>query len=124
LIRFQADADLHFGLVKAVRLREPAIDFASASDSKLTGLSDPEVLELAAQQGRILVTHDRRTMVDHFRARLLEGLASPGVFLVNQSAGIGEVAEAIITVWVASESVDWVNQLRYLPGMSRHFFTR
>jgi hypothetical protein len=124
LIRFQADADLHFGLVKAVRLREPAIDFASASDSKLAGLSDPEVLEIAAQQGRILVTHDRRTMVDHFRARLLEGLSSPGVFLVNQSAGIGEVAEAIITVWVASESVEWVNQLRYLPGMSRHFFTR
>ena len=116
MIRFQADADLRYGFVKAVRRREPAIDFASAADSKLEGVSDPKVLEVAAQQGRILVSHDRRTMVNHFRTRLAEGKSSPGVFLVTQSARIGEVVEAIITVWAASDPVEWENQLRYLPS--------
>ncbi|MBY0503011.1 MAG: DUF5615 family PIN-like protein [Bryobacteraceae bacterium] len=115
---------LRHRLVKALRLREPAIDFASAVDSDLEGVPDPEVLELAAQQGRIPVTHDRRTMVDHFRSRLAEGKASPGVFLVTQSARIGEVVDALVMVWAASEAGEWENQLRYLPSMSRHSFTR
>jgi hypothetical protein len=63
-------------------------------------------------------------MVDHFRNRRAEGKSSPGVFLVTQSARIGQIVEAIVMVWAASEPVEWENQLRYLPSMSRHFFPR
>jgi hypothetical protein len=38
-IRFQADADLNFDIVKAVRQEEPAINFASAADSQLRGIN-------------------------------------------------------------------------------------
>jgi hypothetical protein len=48
LIRFQADADIHLSIVVAIRRREPAIDFASAADSQLEGVPDPDVLEIAA----------------------------------------------------------------------------
>ena len=67
-IRFQADADLNLDIVTAVRRREPAIDFATAADAKFEGVSDPEVLERAAKENRILVSHDRRTMLHHFRS--------------------------------------------------------
>jgi hypothetical protein len=53
LIRFQADADLQQRIVRAVLLQEPAIEFASAAESSLIGLPDPEVLDIAAEQGRI-----------------------------------------------------------------------
>jgi hypothetical protein len=124
LIRFQADADIRQQIVRALRLREPAIDFASAADSRLEGVPDPGVLEIAANQGRILITHDRRTMVDHFRNRLEEGKSSPGVFLLSQFAPIGPVVETLVMVWAASEPVEWQNQLRYLPSLSRHMFPR
>ncbi len=124
MIRFQADADIRHRIVQAVRISEPAIDFATATDSKLEGVSDPEVLEMAYIQGRILITHDRRTMIDHFRNRMSEGRSSPGVFLVSQFASIGPVVETLIMVWAASEAVEWENQLRYLPTLSRHVFVR
>jgi len=124
LIRFQADADIRQRIVGAVRLREPAIDFASAAESKLEGASDPEVLEIAANQGRILITHDRRTMVNHFRNRMEEGAPSPGVFLLSQFEPIGPVVEVLVMVWAASEPLEWENQLRYLPSLSRHLFPR
>jgi hypothetical protein len=95
LIRFQADADIHHGIVVAVRRREPAIDFASDADSELVGVPDPDVLEIAASQGRILITHDRRTMLYHFRNLLEEGKSSPGLFLVSQFAPLGPVVEAL-----------------------------
>ena len=124
MIRFQADADIHHGIVVAVRRREPAIDFASAADSKLDGVPDPEVLEIAASQDRILITHDRRTMLDHFRSRMESGKASPGVFLVSQFAPFGPVIEALVMVWAASDPGEWQNQIRHLPSLSRHMFPR
>jgi hypothetical protein len=46
-------------------------------------MSDPDVLGIAASQGRILVTHDFRTMPKHFADFLAAGGSSPGVFLVK-----------------------------------------
>jgi predicted nuclease of predicted toxin-antitoxin system len=68
-LRFQADNDLKFAIVKAVRRQEPSIDFASAQEAGLDGLGDPELLDRAAAEGRVLVSHDRRTMLNHFRNR-------------------------------------------------------
>ena len=53
-IRFQADNDLKFGIVKAVKRREPAIDFASAHDAGLERIGDPELLDRAASENRVL----------------------------------------------------------------------
>lgn len=124
MIRFQADADIDHRIVVAVRRREPAIDFASAVDSKLEGVPDPDVLEVAARQGRILITPDRRTMVEHFRSRLEEGKSSPGVFLVSQFTPLGPVVETLVMVWASSEPAEWQNQVRHLPSLSRHVFPR
>jgi hypothetical protein len=95
LIRFQADSDLRSQIVQAVRHTEPAIEFVSAFEGGIVGLPDPEVLGIVAQKGRILVTHDRRTMPMHLRDHLIAGRHSPGVLVVAQHEAIGPVAEAL-----------------------------
>ena len=122
-IRFQADNDLKFGIVKAVRRSEPAIDFASAQEAGLQGVSDPDLLDRAANEGRVLVSHDRRTMLDYFRAHLAAGKTSPGVLVVSQGAPIGLVAESIVYVWSLSGPLELCNQAHYLPSLSRQLFT-
>jgi hypothetical protein len=72
-IRFLADADLDEAIVTGLRERERAIDFMTANEANLRRRGDPFVLEFAANQGRILVSHDRRTMPVHFAARLRDG---------------------------------------------------
>jgi hypothetical protein len=123
-LRFQADADLKYSIVKAVRQRERGIDFASAVDSGLAGVSDPEILEQAEQEGRILVSHDRRTMLAHFRARLEREKSSPGLFVVSQGAPLQAVVYAIVLTWAASEPSEWRNQVHHLPSLTRHVFSR
>jgi hypothetical protein len=90
-IRFQADNDLKFGIVKAVRRREPTVDFLSAQESGLDSVPDPVLLDRVAAAGRVLVSHDRRTMIDHFRDHLAVGKSSPGLLIVSQGSAIGEV---------------------------------
>ena len=76
-IRFQADADLNQIIVKATLRLEPSIDFQTAQAAGLAGLDDPGVLKVAAVQGRILVSHDRRTMPTHFGQFIGVGRAKP-----------------------------------------------
>ena len=66
MVRFLADASLHHAIVTGCLRREPGVDFLSAHAAKLHGIGDHDVLEIAAEQGRILVTHDFRTMPKHF----------------------------------------------------------
>lgn len=121
-IRFLADADLDAEIVRGVRRHEPSIDFKSANDAGLEGILDPEVLELAADAGRILVSHDTSTIPVHFAARLRLGLKSPGVLLALQSADVGRVIEALLIIWSASREDEWIDQIHYLPSLSRHVF--
>jgi hypothetical protein len=123
-LRFQADADLKYAIVRAVRQREPSIDFASAVESGLAGVGDPELLERAAREGRILVSHDRRKMLFHFRARLGAGKSSPGLFVVSQGAELASVVSAIVLTWSASDPSEWRDQVHHLPSLARHVFTR
>jgi predicted nuclease of predicted toxin-antitoxin system len=62
-ILYQADADLNQAIVTGVLRRKPEIDFQTAFAAGLSELKDQEVLQLAARQGRILVTHDLATPV-------------------------------------------------------------
>ena len=66
MIRFLADADLNEGIISGCLRRAPTMDFLSANDADLQGVPDREVLRIAAEQDRILVSHDFRTMSQHF----------------------------------------------------------
>lgn len=114
MIRFQADADLNFTIVAGVLRREPALDFQDAHDGGIVGLADPEVLEVAAEQNRILVSHDVRTMPSHFADFLLER-DSPGVLLIPQHLPISTAIEELVLIWSATEPTDWANRLCRLP---------
>jgi len=61
-VRFLADEDLHAGIIDGLRSRERAIDILDAKTAGLRGRTDPALLDLAAQQDRIVITHDRSTI--------------------------------------------------------------
>jgi hypothetical protein len=113
-VRFQADADLNEILVKAMLRREPGIDIQTARAAGLAGLSDKDVLAVAARSGRLLLTHDRKTMPRHF-AEFIAAQASAGVLIVPQKLPISQTVEELILVWVASEAEEWINRIYSLP---------
>jgi hypothetical protein len=62
--------------------------FPNAHVAGLDGLSDPEVLRLAKDQGRILISHDENSMPRHFSDFLTNGNSSPGVLMVPQGTPV------------------------------------
>lgn len=100
-VRYQADADLDKRIVRAVRRQEPLIDFQFASEARsgrgLAGLLDDKVLPVAAQEGRMLVSHDRRMMPIHF-AEFVTTQDSPGIIIVPRGMQLSAVAEWLISI--------------------------
>lgn len=86
-LRFQADADFNQEIIDGLIRREPTIDFQTADEANLRGLNDDEVLQTAAKEDRILVSHDRRTMPKHFGDFIAENNC-PGVFIIAQNVQI------------------------------------
>src|ERR1035438_7973885 len=115
MIRFLADADLNHAIVSGCLRREPAMDFLSANQAMLQGVPDPEVLALAAEQGRILVTSDLRTMPRHFGEFLQARGYCAGVFLVKQRAPLADVIDALVLIWSASDADEWENRVVEIP---------
>ena len=114
-VRFLADEDLHGGLIEGLQSREPAVDVLDVKSSASRGTADPALLELAAQEGRIVITHDRGTMLRYLTDRLRAGQPCSGIFVVPQHAALGEIIESLLLVWAASQAEEWRNQIAYLP---------
>jgi hypothetical protein len=115
MIRFLADADFNHAIVEGCRRKEPALDFLAANEAGLEGMPDLEVLALAADQDRILVTHDRQTMPSHFGEFLMSGRSSRGVFLVSQHAPISAVIDELVLIWAASDPEEWKDRILEIP---------
>jgi hypothetical protein len=112
--RLLADADLHPGIINGFLARRHAVDFQFARGVIPDRMSDLEVLAVAADLGRVLVSHDRNTMPLHFRAftRLSR---SPGLVLIPQRLTIGAAIEELILVWECQDEDEFVNQILFLP---------
>jgi len=113
-VKFQADADLDGRILRGLRRAAPEIDIRTAADAALAGLKDPEVLRIAADSGRILLSQDRRTMPRHF-ASFSAGVQSPGLILLREATPISAAIEELVLIWSASEAEEWKGRLVWIP---------
>lgn len=72
------------------------------------------MLAIAAQQRRVLISHDRRTMPSEF-ATFISGSQSLGVIIVSRKLSIEIVIEELLLIWAASSAEEWINRIAKLP---------
>ena len=113
-VRFLADANLDQDIVAGILRRGPEVDFELPQGIIPEGMKDPEVLAVAASLGRILVTHDVRTMPRHF-GEFIIGRECPGLIVIPRSMPMGQAIEEILLIWHVSEAEEWTNLFRRLP---------
>jgi hypothetical protein len=105
-VRFLADADLHSAIVTGLRNKNPSIKFQNAHGVIPKGTPDPKVLAFAANQGRVVVSHDCNTMPGHFY-RFIIDRESPGLVLIPQ--------QGLELIWECYAEDEIRNRIVYLP---------
>jgi hypothetical protein len=113
-VRFLIDEDFDNDILRGVLRRLPVADMVRVQEVGLSGATDPVVLEWAAKEGRILLTHDVSTMRKHATDRVQQGLPMPGVFAVPQSLAVGKAIEDVVMLAECSQESEWEGQVRFL----------
>ena len=80
-----------------------------------TGTLDKDLLEFCASQNRILVSIDKKTIVDEFAIRHQAGGRVPAIILLHGTLTAGEIAELLATASHAGSPAEFVDQVKWLP---------
>ena len=115
MIRFLVDEDIKDQIFKGVLRRLPDLDIVRVQDVGLRTFRDDRVLEFAARENRILITHDVSTMRAFAKARLVAGKPMPGVFEISQNLPIGIAIEEIVTIAACGRDEEWKDMIQFLP---------
>lgn len=115
MLKLASDENLNNNIVRGLLRKRPDLDIVRIQDAGLIGADDPTVLEWAARENRVLLTHDVATMTRYAYERLDAGHAMPGVFEVDTFAPMGQVIQDVLLLAEFSFEGEWEGQIGYIP---------
>jgi len=98
MLRLASDADVNGAIIRGLRRRLPAIDLVRAQDAVAEGTPDPEVLDWAAAENRVLITNDRNTMVGLAYQRAAAEQSVPGLIATTNEQSIRSAIDDILLI--------------------------
>lgn len=113
--RFLADHDFNGHILHGVSRREPAVEILRVADVGSRDWPDEIVLQHAAENGLIVLSHDTNTMIAAAVARMREGQLMTGLAVAEQDKPVVLIVESIILIWAASDAEEWIDIIRFLP---------
>ncbi|MEP7292817.1 MAG: DUF5615 family PIN-like protein [Chloroflexota bacterium] len=118
-MRFLADENLDNDILRGIRYALGAnsivFDVIRVQDTAFYQAEDSAVLAWAAQEQRILLTHDAKTIPRPAYERVTANLPMPGVFVIDDLAPLSEIIAELLTIMGASDAEEWRNLVLYLP---------
>jgi hypothetical protein len=115
MIRLLFDENFNNDILRGMLRRNPSLDILRVQDHGLRGASDEVVLEWAARNECVVISHDVTTLSKHAYDRVKAGVKMPGMFQVPRSVAISNAIEDLVLIAECSEPGEWNGQVRYLP---------
>jgi hypothetical protein len=115
MLRLLADENFNGRILRALKRQIPALDVVRTQDTRLLGADDSSLLQFAADEGRVLLTHDQETMVGYAWQRVRSGMTMPGVIVAPTSYPIGQVIVDLEILLLAGEPEDVEQQIFFIP---------
>jgi len=113
--RFLADHDFNEHILDGVLRRAPLAEISRVREYGLHAEDDGAVLQFAAENGLIVLSHDVNTMPAAAYARMGDGREMRGLLMVKQTDPIAAVIEDLVLIWSTSETEEWDRQVWFLP---------
>jgi predicted nuclease of predicted toxin-antitoxin system len=114
-MRLLADENFNGSILRGLIRRLPDIDIVRIQDVGLIHADDPAILQWAANEGRILLTHDVATVTAYAYERIKNGLPMLGVVEVIATAPIGQVIDDLYLFVCCSQPDEYKGQILFIP---------
>ena len=109
------DENLSHRILRGLLRSVPHLDYSLIPPAGLKGSADPQVLEFAAAERRVLVTHDLRTIPKHAYERVKAGQPMAGVVAVPDDLPIGRAIEDLTLIVECATQAEVESLVIYLP---------
>jgi hypothetical protein len=70
---------------------------------------------VASQQERVILTHDKATLLATAYELICAGIGIPGVLVAAQSLSIGVAIDDLVLIATSTEPEEWRDRVGYLP---------
>jgi predicted nuclease of predicted toxin-antitoxin system len=114
-MRLLADENFHGDILRGLLRVEPKLDIIRVQDTELYQASDAAVLEWAARENRVLLTHDVQTITKYAYERVRTGLPMAGVIEVRNDVSIGQAIEEVLIVLTVAAPTELANRIIFIP---------
>lgn len=115
MLKFLADENFNNNVVRALLRRQSDLDIFRVQDIGLSGADDETVLEFAALENRLLLTHDVKTITKYAYQMMENGEKVSGIIELVRAIPIATAVEDILLIAECSSENEWDNQIIYLP---------
>jgi hypothetical protein len=115
MLRLLSDEDFHGGIVRGLVHKQVDFDVVRVQDVGLREQPDDVILQWAARDHRVLLTHDRNTIPALVKQMLAANEAVAGVMIVSQQVKIGVAVEDILIAAHCGNPDEWPDRTLYLP---------
>ena len=114
-LRLVADENFNGAIIRGLFRILPNLDLVRVQDIGLSGAGDPAILQWAAENNRVLLSHDISSMPPYAYDRVKASNRMVGVFIVPESLPIGRAIDDLLILTECSLEGEWEGQVRYLP---------
>jgi hypothetical protein len=115
MLRLISDENFNGDIVRGLLRRHAELDIVRVQNVGLTQTPEEDILEWAAGQGRVLLSHDVSTVPPAAYRRIGDEKPMSGVFIVPDRMPIGRVIDEILFLSTDAEPDEWKEQVVFLP---------
>lgn len=115
MLKLVSDENFNGDILRGLYRQCPSLDVVRVQDVGLNAISDPNILQWAAGEDRILLTHDRDTLPNFAYDRVRAGQQMPGVFLVSDLMPLGQAIDELLLAVECLSPQECKDVVRFFP---------
>jgi len=115
MLKLLIDENLDQRILRGLQLRAPGLLYTLVQETALAGAQDAALLQWAAGNQHLLVTHDRKTMLKVVDQRMRSGQKTAGLVIVRKELPLIRAIEDLILLLECSTERDLENQVVFIP---------
>jgi predicted nuclease of predicted toxin-antitoxin system len=113
-LKYLADETFFRSIVIGMRRQAPDLEVKTVHEAGLAHADDPAILEWAAAQGFVLLTHDRETIPAFINEFVAADKPTRGVFILKQNVEVGKAVEVLLLIAQCSFAGEWDNRYVFI----------
>jgi predicted nuclease of predicted toxin-antitoxin system len=115
MLKLLIDENLDQRILRGLQIHLPGLVYAVVQETGLAGAPDAALLEWAAQNEYVLVTHDRGTMLRAAQQRMYSESKIAGLVIMKKELPLSRAIHDLVLLLECSTERDMENQVVFIP---------